>query len=53
MLTAQILGSLLGILTAWLMDLGFTRYQNKKFEKLRQQHKIELENFKKSLQKSR
>jgi len=53
MLTIQILGSILGILTAWLMDKGFTAYQNKRLEKLRLEHKQELENYKKYLQKTR
>ena len=52
-LLVQILGGTLGLATAWLINYGFTKYQEKKLDKLRLQHKLELENYKKSLLKSR
>jgi hypothetical protein len=52
MLLAQILGSIFGLFIAWLIHLGFERHQDKKLEKLKIQHQLELEQFKKSLKKS-
>jgi hypothetical protein len=52
-LLVQILGGILGLTIAWLIDYGFTKYQNLQLEKLRLQHKLELENYKNSLLKSR
>ncbi len=52
-LLAQIIGGILGITVAWLINCIFVAYHNRQLEKLRQQHKIELENYKKSLLKSR
>lgn len=52
-LLVQIFGGLLGLFVAWLINFGFERYQNKKLEKLKIQHQIELEEYKKSLLKSR
>ena len=51
MLLAQILGGMLGIAIAWLIDYTYNKYQDKKLEKLRVQHQLELETYKKSLRK--
>ena len=51
-LLVQILGGILGLATAWLIDYGFNKYQDMKLEQLRLQHKIDLENYKKTLRKS-
>jgi hypothetical protein len=51
-LLVQILGGLFGLFVAWLIHVGFTSYHNRSLDKLKIQHQIELEEYKKSLLKS-
>lgn len=53
MLLVQILGGVFGLFTAWLIDFGFNTYHKIQLQKLKIQHQIELENYKKTLKKSR
>jgi hypothetical protein len=51
-LLVQIFGGIIGLSIAWLIDYYYTMYQDKNLEKLRKQHQLEIENYKKSLRKS-
>ncbi len=50
-LLAQIIGGILGIIVAWLINCIFVAYHNRQLEKIRKQNEIELINYKKTLEK--